>query len=239
LSWCVRVIVWGRSDSVPPGRGTPARRRQHPHRWARVDRMSTTCSRPVLASPGPRPGWRAAERKVASDLSSDPNAIRYTGRPSSPDIPGGLQYNRARFYSPDLHRFTSEDPIGQAGGINPYTYANSDPADNTDPTGLIAPELLGCAAGAAIRDLIADRVVRVDARGLSRPVVHLFRQLARHRDRVAGSYLHREADIVGRHGWSEFEDLLEAQDRISSICTDQASSAASRADCSWDCPAFG
>jgi RHS repeat-associated protein len=49
--------------------------------------------------------------KAASDLSSDPNAVRYTGRPSSPDIPGGLQYNNARFYSPTLHRFISQDPM--------------------------------------------------------------------------------------------------------------------------------
>ncbi|MEN3359623.1 MAG: hypothetical protein V7637_3605, partial [Mycobacteriales bacterium] len=91
--------------------------------------------------------------QAASDLSSDPNAIRYTGRPSSPDVPGGLQYNNARFYSPGLHRFVSQDPLGEAAGPNSYAYAGGDPVDRADPSGLIAPEVIGCAVGALIRDI--------------------------------------------------------------------------------------
>jgi hypothetical protein len=43
---------------------------------------------------------------------------------------------RARYYDPSLGRFTSEDPIGLAGGINPYVYANSSPTNFRDPSGL-------------------------------------------------------------------------------------------------------
>lgn len=47
----------------------------------------------------------------------------------------GLYYFRARYYSPELRRFISEDPIGLAGGVNPYMYAGNDPINSVDPTG--------------------------------------------------------------------------------------------------------
>ncbi|MEW6581547.1 MAG: RHS repeat-associated core domain-containing protein [Actinomycetota bacterium] len=65
------------------------------------------------------------------------NRYQYTGRDNDGT---GLQYNRARYYSPDLGRFLSEDPIGfQAGDVNLYAYVNNAPCDSTDPTGL-APQ---------------------------------------------------------------------------------------------------
>ena len=48
----------------------------------------------------------------------------------------GLYQVRARWYDAQQGRFVSEDPIGLAGGINPYRYANNDPINNTDPSGL-------------------------------------------------------------------------------------------------------
>ncbi|CAA9324894.1 MAG: hypothetical protein AVDCRST_MAG68-2028 [uncultured Gemmatimonadetes bacterium] len=48
----------------------------------------------------------------------------------------GLYQVRARWYDAQQGRFVSEDPIGLAGGINPYVYAGNDPINNTDPTGL-------------------------------------------------------------------------------------------------------
>ena len=45
-------------------------------------------------------------------------------------------YMRARWYEPQSGRFLSEDPIGLAGGINPYVYAGNDPVNATDPGGL-------------------------------------------------------------------------------------------------------
>jgi RHS repeat-associated protein len=43
---------------------------------------------------------------------------------------------RARWYDPQTGRFVSEDPIGLAGGINPYAYVGSNPVNGRDPYGL-------------------------------------------------------------------------------------------------------
>src|SRR5436305_12558763 len=50
--------------------------------------------------------------------------------------PSGLYYNPARYYSPALQRFISEDPIGLSGGGNAYAYASNDPVNFSDPSGL-------------------------------------------------------------------------------------------------------
>jgi RHS repeat-associated protein len=48
----------------------------------------------------------------------------------------GLHYRRNRFYDAEQGRFTQEDPIGMAGGINVYGFANGDPVSYSDPYGL-------------------------------------------------------------------------------------------------------
>jgi RHS repeat-associated protein len=49
-----------------------------------------------------------------------------------------LVYLRNRFYSPQLQRFISEDPIGIAGGMNTYAYGDGNPVNLVDPLGLWA-----------------------------------------------------------------------------------------------------
>ena len=63
------------------------------------------------------------------------NPVRYAGRYR--DWTTGLDYNRNRWYDAHSGRFVSQDPIGLAGGINPYAYAGNSPMDFTDPDGLI------------------------------------------------------------------------------------------------------
>jgi RHS repeat-associated protein len=48
----------------------------------------------------------------------------------------GLLYRRNRYYDPQTGRFTQSDPIGLAGGLNLYGYANGDPINYSDPFGL-------------------------------------------------------------------------------------------------------
>lgn len=66
------------------------------------------------------------------------SAYQFTGREN--DSTGTLNlYNlRARYYSPTLARFTSEDPLGFPGGpdANVYAYVSNNPAGLSDPLGL-------------------------------------------------------------------------------------------------------
>ncbi|MFC6092409.1 RHS repeat-associated core domain-containing protein [Saccharothrix lopnurensis] len=69
--------------------------------------------------------------------------LAFTGRQ---DDGTGLMHYRARYYSPALQRFVSEDPIGIAGGTNLYAYAANSPTNLTDPSGH-NPLLVGCLVG--------------------------------------------------------------------------------------------
>jgi RHS repeat-associated protein len=61
------------------------------------------------------------------------NAFQYTGRENEGN---GLYFYRARYYSPALGRFTTEDPLGLSAGPNPYAYALGNPISFSDPSGL-------------------------------------------------------------------------------------------------------
>jgi RHS repeat-associated protein len=62
------------------------------------------------------------------------NAQQFTGRE---DDHNGLHFYRARYYSPELQRFISEDPIEFAGGTtNLHQYVANDPVNRTDPLGM-------------------------------------------------------------------------------------------------------
>ncbi len=74
------------------------------------------------------------------------SAFQYTGRENDGT---GLDYYRARYYSPTVGRFLSEDPLEFAGGsLNLYAYAGNDPVDYADPSG--TQFLAGCVEGAII-----------------------------------------------------------------------------------------
>src|SRR5206468_4067813 len=65
--------------------------------------------------------------------ASTNNSFAYTGRELDT---AGLYYYRARYYSPRLQRFISQDPIGFAGGPNLYAYVDNNPVGFVDPLGM-------------------------------------------------------------------------------------------------------
>ena len=74
------------------------------------------------------------ERDNKIEESQVGNPYSFTGREH--DSETGLHYHRARYYSPDLARWISEDPIEfNSGDINLYRYTFNNPLYWTDPDG--------------------------------------------------------------------------------------------------------
>jgi len=62
------------------------------------------------------------------------NNFRFPGQYH--DAETGLHYNTHRYYDPKTGRYLTPDPIGLAGGINPYVYVGGDPVNRMDLDGL-------------------------------------------------------------------------------------------------------
>lgn len=82
-------------------------------------------------------GIGAADLDPDGDMSVTDVRLRFPGQYF--DEESGLAYNYHRDYDPALGRYVQPDPIGLAGGVNPYVYAGGNPLRWSDPTGLIPP----------------------------------------------------------------------------------------------------
>ena len=76
------------------------------------------------------------------------------------DAATGLHYNYYRDYDPATGRYVQVDPIGLAGGLNPYLYANGSPLRYTDPSGNIPLPVITAAIGAA-GGAVGDALIQV------------------------------------------------------------------------------
>ncbi|HEY3140016.1 MAG TPA: RHS repeat-associated core domain-containing protein, partial [Acidimicrobiales bacterium] len=84
---------------------------------------------------------------TSTEGAADANPFQLTGREHDET---GLYHYRARYYSPELSRFLSEDPLGvSSGDPNLYAYVANSPTNGTDPSGL-------CATGGQGLALLAD-----------------------------------------------------------------------------------
>ncbi|MFC1770036.1 RHS repeat-associated core domain-containing protein [Nitrospirota bacterium] len=71
---------------------------------------------------------------VLDDAEFD-NPYYFTGKPW--DVEAALMYFNARYYSPEMGRFISVDPIGfESGDLNFYRYVGNNPVNYSDPLGL-------------------------------------------------------------------------------------------------------
>lgn len=82
--------------------------------------------------------------QTTSSGAANGNPSQYTGRENDGT---GLYFYRARYYSPALQRFVSEDPIGLRGGdMNLYAYTSNSPTNFTDPSGLFIDTVIDIAS---------------------------------------------------------------------------------------------
>ncbi|GGW86469.1 hypothetical protein GCM10010320_80160 [Streptomyces caelestis] len=129
---------WGKVLLLPHRRHRQRPRPRRRHRQAH----------PHLRLRPHRPAPRATPTEVV------PQPYRYSGAYLDPT---GLYKMGHRYYDPTLGRFTQPDPSGEES--NPYLYADGDPINNTDPTGLFDLGGTLAAAGASIAATVAVTLV--------------------------------------------------------------------------------
>lgn len=96
----------------------------------------------AMTSSGGVEVWRC-EPDIRGKMTSENSGLELAGRGAQNlmmqgqylDRETGLHYNLHRYYDPDSGRFTQQDPIGLAGGLNLYQYAPN-PLGWIDPLGL-------------------------------------------------------------------------------------------------------
>jgi RHS repeat-associated protein len=103
-------------------------------RWFLTDHLGTV--RDLMANDGSVLAHYSYD-SFGQPLGTEPavdNDLRFTGREYSTAT--GLLYLRARYYSPRVGRFISEDPIGFSGlDVNTYRYADNSPVNLFDLSG--------------------------------------------------------------------------------------------------------
>lgn len=111
-------------------------------------------------APGyPRGDWRyGGATSAANTFSSD--------RINPPNLPS-VSLFRNRVYDQRSGRWTQEDPLGVAGGLNQYRYVGNNPVAFTDPFGLCPPQDGDNGPWCRFRQMLSDAADNLSA-GLTR-----------------------------------------------------------------------
>src|SRR5205823_1529420 len=100
-------------------------------------------------------GWRASAFAYGFEPLADTMTAWYGTVVEGKEDASGLVFQRNRYVDGQTGRFTQEDPIGLAGGLNLYGFAGGDPINFSDPFGL-CPLCLGVDINAGILAPLAD-----------------------------------------------------------------------------------
>jgi RHS repeat-associated protein len=96
------------------------------------------------------------QQMVVGTSLADTNRLRWRGLMWEGDSTQ-LYYMRNRWYDPTIGRFMSQDPIGLAGGINPYAFGGGDYLQGRDPSGDCAnPDGFNVDSGFVFTDALGD-----------------------------------------------------------------------------------
>jgi RHS repeat-associated protein len=112
----------------------------------------------------------------------------------------GLLFRRNRYYDPQTGLFTQQDPIGLAGGLNLFGFADGDPVNFSDPLGLFPLIPAACAAAPAVCAAGVAAAARIGAAAARTPtgqrIIERGSALARN---LAQSGMARQAGEAAHH----------------------------------------
>lgn len=114
-------------------------------------RGSTTALTDIHGTVTQRFSYGPNGEPVGFNPATAPTQFLYNGRYGVMTDTNGLNYMRARYYSPNIARFINQDvvlgSVGSAPSMNRFAYANGDPINKNDPFGLAAKPTASMSSG--------------------------------------------------------------------------------------------